>query len=289
MLESRPNPTNVVSLLKLAHDYDIPFLMRNCEEHLKHCYEIPIADRIVLATKYNLNGFHMDMTKNWQEEHGLQTKSGTESLLQKIDDKILKEKQKFLKEFENRWTKDVTFLVNGEKIAGDHQYLSAISPVFKKMLQDHAQDEITLEGVESADVLQDFFLAISPLRIQPNPTNVLPLLKLALDYDIPFLMCNCEECLKQCSEIPAIDRFLLAMKYDLSSLKLDMKKHFCPDDFVKILGELTILEHKQEVFSMMSNYYLGKVLEKGTEILSEVGPEFLHKNIAERMGNCNCA
>ncbi|KAI1701819.1 hypothetical protein Ddc_17392 [Ditylenchus destructor] len=245
--------------------------MRNCEEHLKHCYEIPIADRIVLATKYNLNGFHMDMTKNWQEEHGLQTKSGTESLLQKIDDKNFQEKQKFLKEFENRWTKDVTFLCS------------------KKMLQDHAQDEITLEGVESADVLQDFFLAISPLRIQPNPTNVLPLLKLALDYGIPFLMRNCEEHLKQCSEIPAIDRFLLAMKYDLSRMKLDMKKHFYPDDFVKILGELTILEHKQEVFSMMSNYYLGKVLEKGTEILSEVGPEFLHKNIAERMGNCNCA
>ncbi|KAI1705727.1 hypothetical protein Ddc_15613 [Ditylenchus destructor] len=80
--------------------------------------------------------------------------------------RILGEKQIFLKEFENRWAKDVTFVVNGEKCAGDRQYLSAISPVFKKMLQDHAQDEITLEGVESADVLQDLFLAVSPLRVQ---------------------------------------------------------------------------------------------------------------------------
>ncbi|KAI1704754.1 BTB/POZ domain-containing protein [Ditylenchus destructor] len=50
-----PNLTNVVSLLKLAHRYDIPFLMRNCEDRLIHSYEIPIVERILLAGKYNLN------------------------------------------------------------------------------------------------------------------------------------------------------------------------------------------------------------------------------------------
>ncbi|KAI1699711.1 BTB/POZ domain-containing protein [Ditylenchus destructor] len=288
--------------------------------------------------------------------------------------RVLEEKQKFLKEFDNRWAKDVTFVVNGEKCAGDRQYLSAISPVFKKMLQDHAQDEITLEGVESADVLKDFFLAISPLRVQPNPTNVVSLLKLAQDYDIPFLMRSCEEhlkncyemsiadriilavkynlndlhkdmtknlengtakleqkrkelkkrlekfehdvqpnptnvvsllklahdfdipflmrsCeehLKQCSEIPAIDRFLLAMKYELNGLKLSTEKSLNSDDLVKILGALNVLEQKQEVLERVSNNDLAEILGKRKDMLSKDKTEFLLQNITERLGNCYC-
>ncbi|KAI1713630.1 BTB/POZ domain-containing protein [Ditylenchus destructor] len=318
-LRVQSNPTNVVPLLKLAQDFDIPFLLRNCEEHLKHCYEIPTKDRYLLAMKYSLNGLHEDIIKilkvekktreqmmtvykdDFKDEEEKMTaiekrteislllKTAEESFIEKkqnIEEEFLKEN--ILKEFENRWAKDVTFVVNGEKCAGDRQYLSAISPVFKKMLQDHAQDEITLEGVESADVLKDFFLAISPLRVQPSPTNVVPILKLAHDYDIPFLVRSCEECLKQCSKIPAIDRFLLAMKYDLSGLKLCTEKSFRANDLIKILGALNDLEQKREVLDRLNNKRLAEILKKKKDILSEIGAEFLLENIAERMGKCNC-
>ncbi|KAI1705728.1 BTB/POZ domain-containing protein [Ditylenchus destructor] len=306
-LRVQPNPDNVVSLLKLAHDFDIPFLMRSCEEHLKHCYEISTKDRYLLAMKHSLNSLHEDIIKNLKEKvrmydmrdfdndtHPSKKRVSMEEFesekkdILKMDEEICLEKKQnieaeTLKEFENRWAKDVTFVVNGEKCAGDRQYLSAISPVFKKMLQDHARDEITLEGVESADVLKDFFLAVFPLRVQPNPTNVVPLLKLAHDYDIPFLMRNCEEYLKQCSEIPAIDRFLLAMKYDLNSLKLHTERRFRADDLIKILGELNALEQKQEVLERVNNNRLAEILTKKTDILSEAGTEFLLRNIAERL------
>ncbi|KAI1713645.1 BTB/POZ domain-containing protein [Ditylenchus destructor] len=289
-LRVQPNPTNVVSLLKLAQDYDIPFLMRNCEEHLKICYEIPTKYRYLLAMKYNLNGLHEQIIKILKEEKDRTFKrkfeSGEKSLLLKMAEKsFLEQKQNFMEKFENRWAKDVTFVVNGEKCAGDRQYLSAISPVFKKMLQDHAQDEITLEGVESADVLKDFFLAVSPLRVQPTPTNVVSLMKLAHDFDIPFLMRNCEELLKQCDEIPAIDRFLLAMKYELSGLKLSTEKSLSLDDLMKVLDELNVLEQKREVLARMSSDYLAEILEKRKEILSEMGTEFLLRNIAKRLKN----
>ncbi|KAI1713637.1 BTB/POZ domain-containing protein [Ditylenchus destructor] len=174
--------------------------------------------------------------------------------------RILEEKQKFLKEFENRWAKDVTFVVNGEKCAGDRQYLSAISPVFKKMLQDHAQDEITLEGVESADVLKDFFLAVSPLRVQPNPSNVVSLLKLAHACDIPFLMRSCEDHLKICYEIPNVDRLFLALKYGLKGLKFRIEKS-------------------------VTNKDLAEILKKKKEMLSEPEDGFLFDIIAERLEN----
>ncbi|KAI1699708.1 BTB/POZ domain-containing protein [Ditylenchus destructor] len=336
-LRVQPNPTNVVPLLKLAQDYDIPFLMRNCEEHLKHCYEIPTQDRYLLAMKYGLNSLHEDIIKTLKHEKmmrekivtryerdmkdesdledekkmmtaigkrteiSLLLKTAEESFLEKkqnIEAEFLKEN--ILKEFENRWAKDVTFVVNGEKCAGDRQYLSAISPVFKqilalrwrkqdkRMLQDHAQDEITLEGVESADELKDLFLAISPLRVQPNPTNVVSLLQLADYYDIPFLMRSCAECLKQCSEIPAVDRFLLAMKYNLSGLKLSTEKSLNSDDLIKILGELNDLEQKREVLERASNDDLAEILKNRKDILSEAGTEYLLQNIAERLGNSYC-
>ncbi|KAI1713647.1 BTB/POZ domain-containing protein [Ditylenchus destructor] len=333
----QPNPTNVVSLLKLAQEYDIPFLMRSCEVHLKHCYEIPTEDRYLLAMKYNLNGLLEDMIKNLKHEKmmreeivtryeqdmkdesdledekkmttAIEKRTEISLLLKTAEESFIEKKQSIkaeflkeniLKEFKNRWAKDVTFVLNGEKCAGDHHYLSAISPVFKqimglrwrkqdkKMLQDHAQDEITLEGVESVDALKDLFLAISSLRVQPNPTNVVSLLKLADYYDIPFLMRNCEEHLKQCSEIPAIDRFLLAMKYNLSGLKLSTEKSLNSDDLVKILGELNDLEQKREVLDRASNNDLAEILKNRKDILNEAGAEFLLQNIAERLGNSYC-
>ncbi|KAI1691331.1 BTB/POZ domain-containing protein [Ditylenchus destructor] len=72
------------------------------------------------------------------------------------------------------------------------------------------QDRIVLEDIESAEIFKDFLLAISPLRVQPNPTNVAALLKLANRYDIPFLMRNCEDRLIHSYEIPIVERILLA-------------------------------------------------------------------------------
>ncbi|KAI1713640.1 BTB/POZ domain-containing protein [Ditylenchus destructor] len=287
-LRVQPNPNNVLSLLKLAHDYDIPFLMRSCEEHLKHCHEIPTADRIMLAVKYNLNGLHKAMTKNLEEKKEKlrgSRKTGTEVLSRKAEES----RQKYLESFEYR-PKDVTFVVNGEKCAGDRQYLSDISPVFekmlafrwrkqdKRMLQDHAQDEITLEGVESADVLKDFFLATYPLHtplLQPSPTNVVSLLKLALLFDVQDLTRKCEEHLKHCYEISNEERYLLATKYNLDSLH---------NDIIKILKK----EKKLDMLGIESENYL-MLLKMAEECFLEKKPnidaEFLKDNILNEFEN----
>ncbi|KAI1693731.1 BTB/POZ domain-containing protein [Ditylenchus destructor] len=128
--------------------------------------------------------------------------------------RILEDKQSFLKEFDDRSAADVTFVVNGKECKGDRKYLAAISPVFNAMLYgkfvEARLDRIELEGIKSAEIFKDFLLAISPLRIQPNPSNVIALLKLAHQYDIPFLMRNCEDHLMRCYEISTADRILLA-------------------------------------------------------------------------------
>lgn len=46
-------------LLQLAHRFDVPFLVRDCEEHLKHCYELSLEDRITLAGRYDLKGLKL--------------------------------------------------------------------------------------------------------------------------------------------------------------------------------------------------------------------------------------
>ncbi|KAI1691661.1 hypothetical protein Ddc_24091 [Ditylenchus destructor] len=68
-----PNPSNVVALLELAHQYDIPFLMRNCEDHLMQCYEISIIDRLLLARKYDLNALELRiMERGLSKQHFLE-------------------------------------------------------------------------------------------------------------------------------------------------------------------------------------------------------------------------
>ncbi|KAI1693622.1 BTB/POZ domain-containing protein [Ditylenchus destructor] len=155
--------------------------------------------------------------------------------------RILEPKEKFLKQLEERWTADVNFLVNGEKCTADRHYLAAVSPVFKKMLYgefaEAKQSEIPFQGCESASVFKDFILAISPFRIQPNPSNVQDLLKLAHQYDIPFLVHNCEEHLKHCYEIPIVDRLILAAKYDLHGLKARLGQSLSNDELKKIWNE----------------------------------------------------
>ncbi|KAI1700357.1 BTB/POZ domain-containing protein [Ditylenchus destructor] len=138
--------------------------------------------------------------------------------------RILEERTLFEEKLSEQWAPDVTFVVNGEKCEANRQYLANASPVFGKMLfgkfAEANQSEIVLEGIGSADVFKDFVLAVSPFRVQPNPTNVLDLLKLAHQYDVPNLMRKCEEHLKFCYEIPIDDRIFLAAEYDLNDLKV---------------------------------------------------------------------
>ncbi|KAI1702569.1 BTB/POZ domain-containing protein [Ditylenchus destructor] len=155
--------------------------------------------------------------------------------------RILEEKQKFLKEFDNRSAADVTFVVNGEECKADRKWMATASPVFNAMLYgqfaEAQQDKIVLEEIESVEIFKDFLLAVSPLRIQPNPSNVVALLKLAHQYDIPFLMRNCEDHLMLCYEIPIADRILLAGKYGLDSLRMRTMQQLSDDDLQEILKE----------------------------------------------------
>ncbi|KAI1693659.1 BTB/POZ domain-containing protein [Ditylenchus destructor] len=160
---------------------------------------------------------------------------------QKVVIRILEDKQKFLKEFANRSAADVTFVVNGEECKGDREYLAGLSPVFKAMLYgqfaEAQQDKIVLEEIESVGIFKDFLLAVSPLRIQPNPSNVDALLKLARQYDVPILMHKCENHLMSCYEISLADRILLAGEYGLDSLRKRTMLQLSNDDFQEMLKE----------------------------------------------------
>ncbi|KAI1716972.1 BTB/POZ domain-containing protein [Ditylenchus destructor] len=138
--------------------------------------------------------------------------------------RILEEKKHFVEKLADQWPNDVTFVINGEKCEANRQYLANASPVFRKMLfgkfAEAEQYEIVLGGIQSASVFKDFLLSVSPFRVQPNPTNVLALLKLAHQYNVPFLMRNCEEHLKHCNHIPIAERIFLAADYDLDDLKM---------------------------------------------------------------------
>ncbi|KAI1706227.1 BTB/POZ domain-containing protein [Ditylenchus destructor] len=155
--------------------------------------------------------------------------------------RILEDKQTILEQFDARSAADVTFLVNGEECKGDRKNLAVVSPVFNNMLfgnfEEAHQDKIELESVESVEIFKDFLLAVSPLRIQPNPSNVVALLKLAHQYDIPFLMRDCEEHLVHCYEIPILDRILLAGKYKLDGLKVRITQQMSADDLKKLFKE----------------------------------------------------
>ncbi|KAI1700360.1 BTB/POZ domain-containing protein [Ditylenchus destructor] len=215
----QPNPTNVFALLKLARQYDVPNLVRKCEEHLKFCYEISKCTR------------------------------------------ILEEKKHFVEKLADQWVPDVTFVVNGEKCEANRQYLANASPVFRKMLfgkfAEANQSEIVLEGIGSADVFKDFLLAVSPFGVQPNPINVLDLLKLAHQYDVPILMRMCEEHLKICDEIPIEDRIFLAHEYDLNELKAHTA-HAMTDACFKRMWK----EHKEKLLKPEFLYLLDIVVDR---------------------------
>ncbi|KAI1708740.1 BTB/POZ domain-containing protein [Ditylenchus destructor] len=155
--------------------------------------------------------------------------------------RILDDKAKFVEEFEKRSANDITFVIKGEKCKGDRHYLAAVSPVFKNMLFgpfiEAKQDEFEMEEIEYADVFKDFLMAVSPLRVQPNPTNVVELLKLAHRFDIPFLVRDCENHLKHCYELDLSERIELAGKYDLKGLKLHILQSWDESDWDQMLED----------------------------------------------------
>ncbi|KAI1694394.1 BTB/POZ domain-containing protein [Ditylenchus destructor] len=176
--------------------------------------------------------------------------------------RILEDKQKILKEFDNRSAADVTFVVNGEECKADRKWMATASPVFNAMLYgqfaEGKQDKIVLEEIESIGIFKDFLLAVSPLRIQPNPSNVVALLKLAHQYDIPFLMRNCEDHLMLCYEISIADRILLAGKYGLDSLRM-------------------------RTMQQLSDFELQEILKDKSDQLREPESNFLFHIIADRI------
>ncbi|KAI1718186.1 BTB/POZ domain-containing protein [Ditylenchus destructor] len=160
--------------------------------------------------------FYYNCSENYQESDKEQC---TSVVIRLLDDKT-----KYDEEFGKRWASDVTFVVNGETCKGDRKSLAGVSPVFEKMLYgqfiEANQNVIFLDEIDSIDILKDFFMAVSSLRLKPNPTNVNGLLQLAHRFDVPFLVRDCEEHLKHCYELSVEDRITLAGRYDLKGLKL---------------------------------------------------------------------
>ncbi|KAI1716970.1 BTB/POZ domain-containing protein [Ditylenchus destructor] len=175
--------------------------------------------------------------------------------------RILEEKKNFMEKLADQWPNDVTFVINGEKCEANRQYLANASPVFRKMLfgkfAEAEQSEIVLEGIESAQVFTDFLLSVSPFRVQPNPTNVLALLKLAHQYDVPFLMRNCEEHLKLCHRIPIAERIFLAAIYDLDDLKMYTAQTITNDQWKKMWNE-----HKEKLKKPEFSYLLDIIMNR---------------------------
>ncbi|KAI1708742.1 BTB/POZ domain-containing protein [Ditylenchus destructor] len=187
------------------------------------------------------SGREKDIRKQVKEEFSLGRSVECDQVCGSVVVRILDDKEKFVEEFEKRSANDITFVIKDEKCKGDRHYLAAVSPVFKNMFFgsfiESKQDEFGMEEVESAEVFMDFLMAISPLRVQPNPTNVVELLKLAHRFDIPFLIRDCENNLKHCYELDLSQRIELAGKYDLKGLKLHILESWDDSDWDQMLED----------------------------------------------------
>ncbi|KAI1694195.1 BTB/POZ domain-containing protein [Ditylenchus destructor] len=129
-------------------------------------------------------------------------------------------------EFNNRSKADVAFVVNGQEFKADRQWMAMASPsFFPKLYGEQRQDKIELDDNVSAVIFKDFLLALSPLCIQPNPSNVVALLKLAHKYDVLLLKHKCEDHLMLCYELTPADRYVLAIEYNLNRLKSQIIFH----------------------------------------------------------------
>jgi len=71
-----PAPDTIRFLTNYADDYEIPTLKVKCEKHLKYCHEIPLIERLKIASEYdmkNAQSYLMNMMTNseWtRAKHG---------------------------------------------------------------------------------------------------------------------------------------------------------------------------------------------------------------------------
>uniref|UniRef100_A0A915DD59 BTB domain-containing protein n=1 Tax=Ditylenchus dipsaci TaxID=166011 RepID=A0A915DD59_9BILA len=137
--------------------------------------------------------------------------------------RVIKQKDSFVDSFNKYWANDITFMVNDVECMGDRRYLSAISSVFDKILNDKRfiesnQDIIVLEDISSPELFNDFLLAVSKERVQPNPKNVFGLIELADRFDVSFLLKDCQRHLKLCYEHEIIEVLEVADRHQLKEL-----------------------------------------------------------------------
>jgi len=50
-----PTPDTIRFLTNYADDYEIPTLKAKCEKHLKYCHEIPLIERLTMASEYGMD------------------------------------------------------------------------------------------------------------------------------------------------------------------------------------------------------------------------------------------
>ncbi|KAI1713385.1 BTB/POZ domain-containing protein [Ditylenchus destructor] len=197
------------------------------------------------------NEFCIDKSESFEGEH-----------CSSVVIRILEDKSKIVDELKRRSINDVIFFVNGKKCEGNRQYLASMSPVFLKLLYvrfaEAKENEIVLKDVESAEVFKDFLLAISPLRIQPNPTNVVGLLKLARQFDIPFLLRDCSNHLKYCYEVPIVDRITLAETYNLGGLQMHIANSLTDAEWQTIRKE-----HGGKLRELGPEFFISRLFTKG--------------------------
>ncbi|KAL3123903.1 hypothetical protein niasHT_009146 [Heterodera trifolii] len=123
---------------------------------------------------------------------------------------------------------DLTVHIGNRKVTVSAAWLICQSPMVRQMLsvemKEKQQRSLTLNklGIDMEQFM-DFLEAISSnallFPILPNPKNVLPLLILADYFQVDWVKTRCANHMINCVEIPLIDRFFLAIRYQLDCFK----------------------------------------------------------------------
>ncbi|KAL3084250.1 hypothetical protein niasHS_009738 [Heterodera schachtii] len=150
---------------------------------------------------------------------------------------------------------DLTVHIGNRKVTVSAAWLMCQSPMVRQMLsvemKEKQQRSLTLNklGIDMEQFM-DFLEAISSnallFPILPNPKNVLPLLILADYFQVDWVKTRCANHLINCVEIPLIDRFLLAIRY-----QLDYFKDFFFNLSVKVLR--AFFKANRDQFSLISS------------------------------------
>ncbi|KAL3109472.1 hypothetical protein niasHT_012367 [Heterodera trifolii] len=150
---------------------------------------------------------------------------------------------------------DLTVHIGNRKVTVSSAWLMCQSPMVRQMLsvemKEKQQRSLILNelGIDMEQFM-DFLVAISSnallFPILPNPKNVLPLIILADYFQVDWVKTRCANHLINCVEIPLIDRFLLAIRY-----QLDYFKDFFFNLSVKVLR--AFFKANRDQFSLMSS------------------------------------